>query len=333
MNYKRDFIKAITFQEVFPVPYNIKFTEEAKEKFKNYLGKNADLIEYTGSYVVASHTNHGWKEVKPGYFEDYFGVVWNKTLDKTLGIVDDPPLKNPSFENFVFPDPDNIPVYEFIEQHNKRYPDRFHMVSIGFTLYERAWSIVGMENLMLYFLMEPEFVKDLLSRITEYNCRIIDNAASLGVDCVHFGDDWAGQNGLLLGRDLWREFIYPGFHKTCETAKKNGIYVSHHSCGKVQELIPDMIEAGVDVFDPFQPEVMDVFKIKKQYQDQLAFWGGLSVQKTLPYGTSKEVELEARKLLKELAPGGGYIFAPSHVLTDDIPIENMLKVIEIAQNQ
>jgi uroporphyrinogen decarboxylase len=333
MNYRKNFIKAITHQEVFPVPYNIKFTVEALDNLQRYLRRNIDPIEYTGSYVVASHTNKGWKEIKPGYYEDYYGVVWNKTVDKTLGVVDNPPLKNAGFGDYTFPDPDQIPVYEFIKKNNQKYPDRFHMLSIGFMLFERAWSLVGMENLMMFFLMEPAFVKDLLARITEYNCKVIEYASSMGVDCVHFGDDWGGQSGLLLGGDLWREFIKPWFKKTCETARKNGLYISHHSCGKVDELIPDMIEAGVDVFDPFQPEVMDVFEIKKQYQDQLAFWGGLSVQSTLPYGTEEKVEQESHKLLNELSRGGGYIFAPSHSMTGDIPVENMMKVIEVAGSQ
>jgi len=333
MNYKNDFIKVIKHQEVRPVPHNIKFTVEAKQKFRDHLGRDFDPVKETGSYVVASHTNECWEEVRPGYYRDYFGVIWNKTVDKTLGVVDDPPLKNASFENFRFPDPDNIPVYEIIEKNNQKYPDRFHMVSIGFSLFERAWSLVGMENLMIYLLTEPGFIRELLDRITEYNIRVIENAALSGIDCVHLCDDWGSQTGLMISSDMWKEFIKPPFTRTCQVAKDNGLLVSLHSCGKVDELIPEMIEAGVDVFDPFQPEVMDIYAIREQFRNKLAFWGGLSVQKTFPYGSPQDVRAEAKKILTELAPGGGYILSPSHTLTGDVPVENILVFLDVAQNQ
>ncbi len=333
MDYKADFIKCINHQAVVPVPFTIKFTVEAKQNYSEFLGRDFDPIKDTGCYVVASHTNNGWEEVKPGYYKDYFGVIWNKTVDKTLGVVDEVLLKEPKFGKFRFPDPDSLPVYEFILKNNREYPDRFHMLSIGFALFERAWSLRGMENLMLDMLVAPDFVAELLDRITEYNIKVIENAASLGVDCVHLGDDWGSQKSLLISREMWNEFIGPRLRKTCLAAKNKGLLVSLHSCGKVDELFPGMIEAGIDVFDPFQPEVMDIYALRAQYRNRLAFWGGLSVQQTLPYSTAENVKKESKKLLTEMGPGGGYIFSPSHSLTGDIPPENIKAFLEVAQNQ
>ncbi len=334
MSKKELFKNALNYQAVSPVPYNIKFTQEAKKNFAEYLGKTFDPVEYTGSYVVASHTNKGWEQIKPGYFKDYFGVVWNKTVDKTLGIVDQPPITTPSFDNFSFPSTDDLPVYRFIEDNNIRYPDHFHMLSIGFMLFERAWSLVGMEQLMIWLMMEPDFINDLLDRITEYNIKVIEQGAAIGgLDAVHFGDDWGAQNGLLISPEMWRAFIKPRFAKTCQRAKELGLLVSHHCCGKVEELIPDMIEAGVDVFDPFQPEVMDIWALHKNYTGKIAFWGGLSVQNTLPLGTPENVIEEGEKLLQNMGSKGGYIFAPSHALTGDIPPKNIEALIDLAQNQ
>lgn len=333
MTQRQDFIKAITHQPVWPVPYSVKFTVEAKQKFAAHLGREFDPVEFTGSYVVSGHTNDSWTEVKPGYFRDYFGVVWNKTRDKTLGVVDDPPLKDTRLDGFAFPDPDAISVYGAIERNVRCYPDHFHMLSIGFTLFERAWSLVGIEKLMLDFMLAPEFVHELLDRITDYNVRVIENGARLGVDCVHFGDDWGSQKGLLISPELWREFIGPRFALMCRAAKAAGLIVSHHCCGKVDELMDDMVEAGVDVFDPFQPEVMDIWALRERYRGRLAFWGGLSVQRTLPYGSPEDVRRECRRLLTEMAPGGGYILSPSHSLTGDIPVENVLAFLDAAKNQ
>lgn len=331
---RRDAFEAVlSHQEVTPVPYSVKFTVEAYERYAAHLGGDFDPVEDTGSYVVASHTNNGWEEVQPGHFRDYFGVIWNKTRDRTLGVVDNPPLQGASFDGYSFPDPATIPVYDFIGTNAERYPDRFHMVSIGFSLFERAWSLVGMENLLMYFMIEPAFVQDLLARITEYNIAVIRRAAELGVDCVHFGDDWGSQHGPLIAPDTWREFVKPPFVQTCRAAKDAGLLVSQHSCGNVVDLLPDMVEAGVDVFDPFQPEAMDIWSLREQYRGKLAFWGGLSVQETLPHGTVEDVTREGRRLLEEMAPGGGYIFAPSHSLTGDIPPQNVDAFLELARNQ
>ena len=111
------------------------------------------------------------------------------------------------------------------------------------------------------------------------------------------------------------------------------LYIGQHCCGKVESLLPDMIEVGIDVFDPFQPEVMDVFDIYRKFNGKIAFLGGLSIQKTLPYGSKNDVRNESTRLLEELGKDGGYIFSPSHALTEDIPNENIKELIHVAQNQ
>jgi len=334
MTKKESFIKAITFQKVSPIPYVIRFTVEAEENYRQYMGGDFEEIVDTGTYVVFSQTNSGWDEVRKGFFKDYFGVVWNKTKDRTLGVVDVPPIDKPSLAGFKFPIIDELPVYHFIQQNNKDFPDHFHFLSIGFTLFERAWSLIGMENLMLWMLLEPAFIHDLLDQITEYNVKLIKASARIGgIDGVRFGDDWAGQNGLLIGEDLWRVFIKPRLKKMCDTAKSEDLFIGQHCCGKVESLLPDMIEVGIDVFDPFQPEVMDVFDIYRKFNGKIAFLGGLSIQKTLPYGSVSDVRNESTRLLEELGKNSGYIFSPSHALTEDIPNENIKDLIHIAKNQ
>jgi uroporphyrinogen decarboxylase len=108
-----------------------------------------------------------------------------------------------------------------------------------------------------------------------------------------------------------------------------GRFVMIHSCGDVDELFDDLIEAGLNCFNPFQPEVMDVHAILPAYRGRMAFHGGLSMQKTLPFGTVEDVRRESRDLLK-LGADGGYIFSPSHSVESDTPIENMIAFIEEA---
>jgi len=105
-----------------------------------------------------------------------------------------------------------------------------------------------------------------------------------------------------------------------------------HSCGDVDELFDDLVEMGLNCFNPFQPEVMDVEALIKQYRGRLAFNGGLSLQKTLPFGTPDDVRNETRWLI-ELGREGGYILSPSHAVEGDVPLENMLAFIDEVKKQ
>ena len=114
--------------------------------------------------------------------------------------------------------------------------------------------------------------------------------------------------------------------------KEAGKYVFIHSCGDVDELFPDLIDIGVDCFNPFQPEVMDTASLICQYQGRLAFFGGMSTQQILPYGSVEDVRRETERLL-ELGENGGYIFSPAHDVPKDVPAENILAFIDVVQHQ
>ena len=118
-----------------------------------------------------------------------------------------------------------------------------------------------------------------------------------------------------------------------DLTKSYGKKVIIHCCGKVDELMPDLIEVGVDMFNPFQPEVMDVYQIKKQYGSHIGFWGGISTQKLLPFGTPDQVREEVKRLLDEVGQNGGYVAAPAHAIPGDAKPENIHAMIEVLNNQ
>jgi uroporphyrinogen decarboxylase len=152
------------------------------------------------------------------------------------------------------------------------------------------------------------------------------------IDAVYFGDDWGQQHGLQMGPKFWRQFIYPVLERMYRAVREGGRYVFIHSCGDVDELFDDLTAIGLNCFNPFQPEVMDVPALHRKYRSRLSFYGGLSTQKTLPYGTTEEVRAETQRLLK-MGREGGYIFAPAHDVEGDVPLENMLAFIELIQGQ
>jgi len=180
---------------------------------------------------------------------------------------------------------------------------------------------------------DKKFINDLLDRILEFNLRVIDNACRLDIDAMRFGDDWGQQTGLIMGAGLWREFIKPRVRQMYSAVKARGKFVFIHSCGKVEEIFQDLIECGVKVFNPFQPEVMDVFEIKKKFGDRLSFFGGISTQRTLPFGTAEQTKDEVRRLIDGIGKNGGYIASPAHAIPADAKAENIATMIEVLQNQ
>lgn len=143
---------------------------------------------------------------------------------------------------------------------------------------------------------------------------------------------WGQQHGLQMGPHIWRQFIRPALKRMYDEVRGKGKFLMIHSCGDVDELFDDLIDMGLKCFNPFQPEVMDVWTLLPRYRGRLSFHGGLSTQRTLPFGSPDDVRNETRRLLA-LGRDGGYIFAPAHDVEGDVPLENMLAAIETVQAQ
>jgi len=259
-------------------------------------------------------------------------VVWDRSIDKDIGNVEGCVLPEPTLAGYEFPDPLDRRFFAEIPGRIERFPDRFRVFQIGFSLYERAWTLRGMENLLMDFHDHADFVRRLLDRIADYNIAQVREALKYDIDAIYFGDDWGQQHGLQMGPHTWRRFIYPVLRRMYRVARDAGKYVMIHSCGDVDELFDELIAIGLSCFNPFQPEVMDVYSLLPRYRGRLAFYGGMSTQRTLPFGTASEVRAEAERLLA-LGRDGGYIFAPAHDIEGDVPLENMLAILEVLQRQ
>jgi uroporphyrinogen decarboxylase len=327
---------AMAHRETDFVPYQMDCLSAAEKKLKGHFGER-DLGEVIGNHIAmfepSFYSIFKVEDLGPRKFRDAFGATWELKPGEDIGTVIDYPLKEATLRGYHFPDPNKIMELDGIPAFIERNNDRFVVGAIGFSLYERAWIMRGIEPILMDFVENPSFVEDLFDRIVEFNLVITRRLCQFPIDAFHYGDDWGQQHGLIMSPALWRKIFKKRLKTLYDVVHNAGLPVSIHSCGDITEIIPDLIEIGVNMITPLQAEALDFNFLKKEYGKDLTFWGGVSTQRTLPYGTPDNVRAEMRERIRVLGKAGGYILAPSHELQGDIPLENMLAFIDEAQHQ
>jgi uroporphyrinogen decarboxylase len=327
-------LAALDHRQPDAVPYHVTFTAPARDALARHYG-DPDFEMGLGNCLSILRTRVPYRDLEglPGVQEDEFGVRWDRTVDTDIGTVCNTAVTKETLKEYRFPDPADPRRFANFPDTLRNRGERFAVASLAFTMFERAWTLVGMETLLMAMMDDPAFAHGLFDRILEYDLAVTRAALSWDVDGMRFGDDWGQQRGLIMGPVLWRKYIGPRVAQLYGLVKARGKKVFIHSCGQIGELFPDLIDAGVDVFNPFQPEVMDVDAAKRRYGSRLSFFGGISTQKTLPYGTEAQVREEVKRLLEKIGKGGGYIAAPAHDVPKDSKPENVAAMLDELRNQ
>ena len=178
--------------------------------------------------------------------------------------------------------------------------------------------------------MDPDLANKILNITYNYHLEVAKNMARRCVDMIWLGDDMGGQDGLLLPPEIWREFLKPRMANIINEIKKidSQIKIAYHTDGNNYDIIPELIEIGLDVLNPVQPECMDPAILKSKYGNELCFFGGIAVQSTLPLGTTDQVKNEVAERRRTLGKNGGWICAPTHHVQLDTPMENFAALLE-----
>jgi len=322
---------AVKHQDTDIVPYHIDFTWEAHRKAAAYY-RDEQFMRHIGNHLAIA--TYGFEQpLESSRFRDFFGVVWNRSVDKDIGVVEGLCLPEPTLANYTFPTVDAESYRQACGRLVAEHPDAFRMGGVSFSLFERAWTLRGMENLLMDMVEHPAFVDELMERICEFNLDAIRVAAEFPIDAVHFGDDWGQQQGTIMGPAMWRRFIKPHLSRMYREVKSHGLRVCQHSCGDVRELMGDLIDIGLDIFNTFQPEIMEPAWAKREFGRHLTFWGGISTQRVLPFKTPAEVRENVLYMLRTVGEGGGYICGGTHALPSDVPTENIVAMIETLRGQ
>lgn len=330
----RHWIKStIAHRETGSVPYNFAFSPPAERMAKDAYGE--DLAESLRLPVRMT----GLKAKKPLYASpdefgetavDDFGVLW-KTSRIDRGSPIGPSLREPSLAGYTFPDPTRAARFAGLPEWSAREDGHYRIIWVG-DLWERATFMRGMEAILLDVALHPAFVRELLDRLADH---ILETIRILVRTCPFEGiavsDDYGTQRGMIMSPEDWRALVKPCLAGIYALAKGHGLAVFHHSCGNIVPIIGDLIDIGLDILHPIQPEAMDVLFLKREFGRRLCFCGGIPTQTLLVSGTPEEVRAEVRRLKRVMGAGGGYILEPGITIQADVPRDNLVAMIEEAR--
>jgi len=323
--------QTIAHQETQKIPYNFDFSPPAQAAVAKYY-RTENIEEKLNLPIRMADV----KSIKPIYADpdehgpvirDEFGVIWSTNkIDRGAPI--GPCLSNPSLTDYVFPDPKEEYRYEGIGNWCNHNAHHFTLIWVG-DLWERATFMRGMNDLLLDTAVNINFVEVLIKRIADYIMQTMKILFErFKFDCIALSDDYGSQKTMLMSPRTWRNLVKPCLSDIFRLAKENSRYIFLHSCGNIEPIIPDLIDIGLDILHPVQPEAMDPFEIKKKYGDDLTFCGGIGTQRLLPYGTTDEIRRKIRELKDIMGQGGGYIIEPGITIQSDVPLANVIAMID-----
>jgi len=344
MKHRERVQMALNHQVPDRCPMHISFTPEFEARLKKTMDLNSDV---TNDYVLEQVLNQDLLLTSVGWANSYYqgnqdytdewGVGWRAVEYNTpFGTgyyteVNGYPLENETaVDAYQPPDPNRPELYLKAQQVIKAFKDEYWIVGVTVTtIFETAWALRGYERLLTDFSLNPDLADRILEIPYQYHLAAAKNLTNLGVDMIWLGDDVGGQDGMIISPKMWRKFFKNRMADLISELKaiNPDIKIAYHSDGNIINIIPDLIEIGLDVLNPIQPACMDPADTKQAFGDHLCFWGSIDEQHTLPFGSPTDVRNEVIHRLETLGKNGGLILGPTHHVQLDTPMENFWAMV------
>ncbi len=360
MNSRTRVLKAVAHEETDRVPFDYWARDDVTRRLMERMGAadREDLLQKLNidmRHIPVGEHHPGFEERKTGVlggnsessgqrfrmhgdgtFENPWGVV------KRLGSgglyeewVRGPFSRDRDLDSFGWPGTDIFDSVEAIKSRVSAYGGRYALMGRINLPFKMCWHMRGLENFLCDMLLDPGYAAELISRLALYEKKRGLRFVRAGVDIVGMYGDIAMQDRMLVKPNAWRAIEKPVLAEVFRSFKEENpeVLVFFHSDGDITEVIPDLIEIGVNIINPIQPECMDPVAVKEKYGDRITMHGTISIQKTLPKGTVHQVRREVRERIETCGKGGGLIICPSNLVQNDTPLENIEALYDISQRQ
>jgi uroporphyrinogen decarboxylase len=358
MNHRERVSAALRHEEPDRCPMQVSFTPEFAERLRANLARDATRLNLSR----AGHNPHGGGNTHAleralgedmlltsvgwansyyqgeGEYTDEWGVTWRASPYETpfgtghyTEMVRHPLADDDALSRYHAPDPQRPELYQDAQRTLEQFAADYWIVGVTVTtIWETAWALRGYERLLSDLLLNPNLAEAILELPYQYHLTAAKRLVELGVDMIWIGDDVGSQRAMLMSPRHWRKFLKPRLATFINALKTINpqVKIAYHSDGNIAPIIPELIEIGLDVLNPVQPNCMDLAELKRLYGDHLCFWGAIDEQQTLPFGTPADVRREVLTRLRTIGQGGGLILGPTHHVQLDTPMENFWAMIE-----
>ena len=352
MNIRERFLAFSTFQPVDRVPRYANYTEGMASTMRQHLGQDIeDYFAQDRQLELTMRAPDGFEFPDYSVYhpdhtdgEDGFSIDENGCGHLCHGFHHFTEYVSPLRNATRFEELEQYPVVDnsdWVDDELRRDVEATHArgeFAAGWVghMYENAWQVRGYEPFLMDLLTQREWAELLLDRFCDNNRRSAVAAARAGCDLLRTGDDVANQNTMMFQPDLWREVMKPRWAGVYAAAReiKPDIRIWYHSDGNVWEVLDDLVEIGVTILNPVQPECMDALAIRKRYGKRLAFDGCVGTQTTFPFGTPADMKRRVHELVDTLdGLNGGLCLSPTHVLEPEVPPENVVAFFEACDEE
>lgn len=333
-------------------PMQVSFTPEFADRLRGDLrlkgnslhnphggGNTYELERAIGEDMIL--TSVGWAN---SYYQaerqytDEWGITW-KSIDYTTRfgegryteIASHPLADQWAVETYIPPDPNRPELYTEAARVIQDFKDEYWIVGVTVTtIFETAWALRGLEQMLTDFLTNPELAERILDIPYQYHLAAAKKLVAMGVDMIWTGDDVGAQRGMLISPNTWRKFFKPRMASFFSELKaiNPAVKIAYHSDGSIYPILPDLVEIGLDVLNPVQPASMDPALLRKLYGDRLCYWGTIDEQHTLPLGSPEDVRAEVQNRIEMVGNRGGLILGPTHHVQLDTPLENFWAMVD-----
>jgi len=330
------------------VPLCTWWTPEAQAKLAEYFGVETEqqLIDTLGVDVVWLWMGPYKGRIPEAPQQDMDITYWGfatKSVPYDGGVYEEfcyYPLADAKtveqVDAYAWPDPDAFDYDEFPRRIAAADAGGEKWITIGeSSFFERSWAMVGFERFLEWLLARRDLVMRIMENVCDfYIAQTLRTLRACGgrADMVHTADDVGSQQGMLISPDTWRETLKPLQKKFNDAIRSEfpDVVIHYHSCGSIVPIIDELMEIGVDVLNPIQPKAvgMEPSVLAERWGDRLCFCGGVDIQELMPRGTPEQVRNACEELIRTLGRGGGFILSPAHALQVDVPVENVLAMVE-----